>query len=525
MPSQTQKEDGKELFLGALFLVDNAPECPDEMSWHDFVDWVIAEHLKQHSYYYTQKGNRELVTVDKMRSHIHGICNNYAKPNMPKADKRGKEFKDKVDVLFGYGKTELLRKDLLARRGYEKGKIPESRLNKHVSEEDASGVAEVDGGLEGAPESAQTHRSPENMMPEEQNGSHASKTSSSHDVGGEERRGGGAEAAAPASIQPNLPSSSSQVGTLFPPPENTHIAPNTNIVGNHERREQNGRSSDEQPPPSRGEGRRLRSSVDPQTQIRNADDSISSMNEEANAASSGNRPGTNNESVLGAKRKPTQDHGPHKRQCQTKDATHQGNHRPSEASKNVVTSRASQPKPQLARLNLDQQGRNMKELYSDIQAATDAVLSSIGRIRNTNSPLQPKPSDPLKGLYARCWGPRWEEVRARQVDDYVFTTPQVMASLLSAFLYDKVLAEGAGLQEIVSNVLHMGGSLGEALLEEFDLSNRGESVPDLSVSTYDGLTFSRNRNRQEGTRDRSSESLVQVGTEGRGPPAAIKAGS
>jgi hypothetical protein len=57
MPTQSQRQDGKALALGALFLVDNAPECPEEMSWHDFSYWAIAEHLKRHSYYYHQKGN------------------------------------------------------------------------------------------------------------------------------------------------------------------------------------------------------------------------------------------------------------------------------------------------------------------------------------------------------------------------------------------------------------------------------------------------------------------------------------
>jgi hypothetical protein len=117
----------------------------------------------------------------------------------------------------------------------------------------------------------------------------------------------------------------------------------------------------------------------------------------------------------------------------------------------------------------------MKSLYSAIQQATDAILSSIGQIRNTPSPLQPNPSDPLKDLYARCWGSQWEEMRVRQVGDHVFTTPQVTASLLSAYLYEKVLTERVRLEEIVSNVLEMGGAIGEALLEEFDISGRGES--------------------------------------------------
>ena len=117
----------------------------------------------------------------------------------------------------------------------------------------------------------------------------------------------------------------------------------------------------------------------------------------------------------------------------------------------------------------------MQSLYETIQKATNAILSSIGPIRHFPSPLHPESSGPLKDLYARCWDSQWEEMRVRQVGDHVFTTPQVAASLLSAYLYEKVLTERVRLEEIVSNVLEMGGAIGEALLEEFDISGRGES--------------------------------------------------
>lgn len=68
-------------------------------------------------------------------------------------------------------------------------------------------------------------------------------------------------------------------------------------------------------------------------------------------------------------------------------------------------------------------------------------------------------------------------MRRCQFYDHVFTTPQVTTSLLSAFLYDNVLAKGARLEDIVSSVVEMGGSLGEALLEEVDVSDSGESDP------------------------------------------------
>lgn len=60
------------------------------------------------------------MSVTKMRSRILDICNNHARANMPEANKRDKEFKDKVDVLFGYGGTKLLREDFLDRHKYKR---------------------------------------------------------------------------------------------------------------------------------------------------------------------------------------------------------------------------------------------------------------------------------------------------------------------------------------------------------------------------------------------------------------------
>lgn len=537
MPTQTQLQDGKALTLGALFLVDNAPGCPEEMSWHDFSDWAIAEHLKRHSYYQHQKGNRKLVTVAKMRSRVLYLCNNYAKPGMPKPDH--KEFKDKVDILFGLGRTQLLKKDLLGALGYDRDTFSESRLNKHASEGDR-------------PASAKTDRRPETETAKEDKGSDASNKNS-HGVGEQECRVGEAHATDPISTQPTLPSPPSNGFTSLLPPDNDQTAPNSNSIEIRERREQNETTTGEQPRPSRSEGRRRRSSVSSQTRPLIADNGTLCVSEEPSAASSGNiNPRGHDECVVGAKRKHKQDHGPHKRQCQVDNTARQddsnGREPPSNstpqaeqaskvpptvngskgpgAPRDAVTNRKNQHQLQLARLNLDQQGRNMKSLYSDIQDATDVILSSIGKIRNTPSPLHPESSGPLKDLYARCWGPQWEEVRVRQIEDHVFTTPQVTASLLSAFLYDRVLARGVRLEEIVSNVVKKGGSLGEALLEEFDISTRGESDPKFSRTTEStGLTCSRGNNRQESTYDRSPTSLLQISTERRDPPTAIKARS
>jgi hypothetical protein len=549
MSKQTQKarQDGKEMMLGALFLVDHAPECPEETTWHDFSNLTIAEHLKRHSYYHHQKGKRELATVAKMRSRILYICDNYATAEMPKLGKPDKEFKDKVDVLFGYGGIELVKEAFLERQGYEKRKFPESRLNKHVSEADTSGDARIDRRLEDTPGNAKTDGRTEDEMPEEISGSDASKTRS-HGVGEEECQ---ESRAAPPFIQPTLPSPANHVGTPLRPPDLSHTAPGLNILDTCESCNQSGAAQDEQVAPSRDEEPQLHDSIDPETQASSGHNGTSYVTEEASAAPVVTHSGPRNELVSGTKRKPMQDHGPHKRQCQTENATYQNNSnvlrlrlkaatpaqqrsktpptingtKSLEAPQSAVAGREKQPEPQLAILNLDEQGRNMQSLYSAIQKAIDAILSSIGPIRNTPSPLHPESSGLLRDLYARCWGSRWEEVRVRQTGDHVFTTPQITASLLSAFLYDRVLARGLQLEEIVSNVVEMGGSLGEALLEEFDIGTRGQSHCFSNEHAYDGLTRSRNHNRQKGTHYRSTKSLLQVSTGRRDRPTAIEARS
>jgi hypothetical protein len=144
-----------------------------------------------------------------------------------------------------------------------------------------------------------------------------------------------------------------------------------------------------------------------------------------------------------------------------------------------VISREKQHELQLATLNLDEQGWNMERLYTDISRATEVVLASIGQIRNIPSALQPDPSSQLRDLYARCWGPRWRQMCARQIDQRFFKMPKVTTSVLSAFLCEKVLTQRARLEELVGNVVKIGGSLGEALLEEVDVSTRGECDPTL----------------------------------------------
>ena len=488
MPTARQQQliqDRKKLTLGALFLLDHTPDPPEEMEWHNYAEWAITEHLERHSYYYYPKGKRTLVTAVTMRKRILEMCNINAKKPI---QERHHGFKDKVAFVLGHGGTNLLREHFLKREEYDKSTFSESRLSKHWSEGD--GLA-----------SAKTDERPDG---EEVNGNDKSSTGMQV-VDGQERCASGV---APPSRQSNLPSPSRHVSAPLQTSANSRTGLELKLGKDRERREQDGTNIDEQLISSPDERRQLRGSdsIVPQTQTLSAGNGTLSVGEEGNTAFSANK---SDEFVPGAKRKLTQHHGSQKRQCHVDNATHEDDSsdrrpRPNaitqaegpreepsmvnstkspEVPQHPVANREKQHQPPLARLNLDRQGRNMKTLYSDIQEATHVVLSSIGTVRNTQSPLQYKPSCPLKDLYTRCWGPRWEEVRVRQDEEGFFTTPQVTASLLSAFLYEKVLARGARLEELLSNVVEVGGSLGEALLEEFDISSRGKSKSNLFAYT------------------------------------------
>ena len=127
---------------------------------------------------------------------------------MPKPDHN--EFKDKVDVLFGYGRTKLLKKNFLDGLDYEKDTFSESRLNKHVSEGDGPAKTKADGRPEGE----------EVEEVEEVNGSNTSRTGI-HVVVGQERC---ASEVAPPSRQSTLPSPSRHVSVPLQTSGNSRTA-------------------------------------------------------------------------------------------------------------------------------------------------------------------------------------------------------------------------------------------------------------------------------------------------------------
>jgi hypothetical protein len=109
-----------------------------------------------------------------------------------------------------------------------------------------------------------------------------------------------------------------------------------------------------------------------------------------------------------------------------------------------------------------------------IEVATDEVIASIGDIGGSLSSLDPKPSDRLEALYTRSWGSQWEAERVRLTKDYVFTVPEVVMSLISAFLYDNVFNQHASTLEIQAKQSELKGATGRAILRMLDLKNEGK---------------------------------------------------
>ena len=101
-----------------------------------------------------------------------------------------------------------------------------------------------------------------------------------------------------------------------------------------------------------------------------------------------------------------------------------------------------------ARLNVttltSELGRSKRRLGD----ATYNVLDCVAVQNNLSSfpaALGPDPPQRLLNLYVRCWGEDWEKVRLKLTKDYMFPSPGVVMSLVSAFLYDNVLDQDASL--------------------------------------------------------------------------------
>ena len=145
----------------------------------------------------------------------------------------------------------------------------------------------------------------------------------------------------------------------------------------------------------------------------------------------------------------------------------------SQSPQRTASSQDVEQHPQPAPLDAEKQGRSFEKFYQKIEVATDRVIASIGKIGNSVSFLDESPSERLESLYRRCWGSDWDALRVRLTEDYVFTTPEVAMSVISAFLFENVLNQQASIHDIRAKQLELKGTMGRAILRALNLENGG----------------------------------------------------
>lgn len=492
MPSSQQLQDGKDLKLGILFLIDNLPQRSSKESWRVFSTRAIKEHLERHSYYQFQGGKRALVTVDVFRRYVARLY----KGNPEKALHPLKPKEDPTDGFFRHGQdagSSMFSEKYLSSHKYNKDTFCESQLNKHQSENLTSARVRPNGigGVHGKFKDNDEDQSDER--------DHQSKQTSSQSEAG---------TAVPPPAQPTLSSPSSLLSTPLQKSTDRRTGlvlklGTGAITGKHSPHAQEGSLS-----PTGG------------GQLCTNDNTTACCDtpyasDEADSTSSEDRLDRSDVLTVGAKRKydaveplnvihwddEELVHAlePAKKRRRAGKETAQTSliekaqsstvKRPSKAQKtnsrtgprrpNTVLPTASRTEsskirqkktgqPQLAELNVDEQGRDLSELSRGLKEAVNVIVECIGNVRDEQSPLNTNSPGPLKSLYMRCWGSHWKEVRFRLRNKSVFTTPRVLMSLLAAFLHDKVLIQEASRGDIRKSCLELRGTSSKAMLELID---------------------------------------------------------
>lgn len=144
-----------------------------------------------------------------------------------------------------------------------------------------------------------------------------------------------------------------------------------------------------------------------------------------------------------------------------------------------------QPKPrEITGSDLGAFSDSLKKSQKDVELAALAILACIGHISNILCPLDLKPSEHLAVLYVRCWGAEWKEVAVEALKRGGFRTPFVTMSLISAFLYDRILNQKAYNKELAQDFikqLEESGPTGEAMLKALHWPKRGKSSRDYFI--------------------------------------------
>lgn len=133
--------------------------------------------------------------------------------------------------------------------------------------------------------------------------------------------------------------------------------------------------------------------------------------------------------------------------------------------------------PQGHKIDLGMFVKQVKELQYGVEQAAHDLLACIGQIHNMPCPLDMEPSKDLEALYVRCWGAEWKAVATGLLKVGAFGNPFNTMSLISAFLFDKILNKQAYNKELAQDFiaqLQAGGPTGGAILKALDWSQRGK---------------------------------------------------
>lgn len=124
----------------------------------------------------------------------------------------------------------------------------------------------------------------------------------------------------------------------------------------------------------------------------------------------------------------------------------------------------------------DEVSAELKKIHQMMSVAMPQLLASIGRFDHVQSPLVQSPSAAIEELQVRCLGTTWRSAQGRLVNDKAFFALEVMKSLVSAFIIDKVVNRQASELCSFRQKLLDSGDCGQLALSIFaDLENEGES--------------------------------------------------
>ena len=511
-------QDSIQVAQGALYLIDHIGHPPPGMDFRQFTDHAITDHLKQHTYYYrprvhTGPNNREVVTLVRMRRSIRDLLAK-AKPSFYQAESNQD---DNADRIFRKGTTKGFPDDLLRKYGYDRATFSEADLPGYTAQaeeaEDDENALEAPRQQSGnsmgpqpkqpstgnlGPRAASKKRPRESVSPSPSPSRSSQKSfGSAEDVSSEEDKDEEDDEYYDAKHNVNMPNKRPKLqpqaeASANPPAIVSSSAAEEmtidaeNFTENVEQTTKRARGRPSKQAPHVGKRKRgdedVGDSVQDEVAVKPTESKKSKTSNDLSLtaerpqfaipgaasqprASSELTFGTSTPLEAGIRRDAGYPSGMQSNMNEVQDSQ---SSRPAEASQD------GKQQPQPVFFDIDANAQAFERFYDKIAGATDRVLASIGDIGNTLSYLDENPSERLEALYARCWGSNWDAVRVKLTKEFVFTTPEVVMSVVSAFLFDNVLNQQASIQDVQAKQLELKGTMGRAILRTLDLESGGK---------------------------------------------------